>query len=284
MSGCQERTAAGWAKQGDIYREMLAQNELLTEDERDQTAHLGLAAFAKALQHYKHEVPQNPHFVAWVEAHKGALLTQRKRFTEAMAAFDKSVKLSPKYAWGWAHRGDCLRLLGVQKMAAGLLPDAQLTFEDAIGSFKNAIDNESGYAWAYAHMGAVYRFKGVTPDERFKNNGEAVRCFEKAQLLSDDYTWAKVYATVSMKVLAKREPHWWRPAYLELAHAAKTYPDIFKGALHDQCIDVLSDRVSDMEESDNPVEAFFRAGLRMIKKKLDPDDKDLKLAEEALLF
>ena len=40
---------------------------------------------------------------------KGHLLSEQKRYDEAMAAFDKATALNPEYQYAWNNKGNLLR-------------------------------------------------------------------------------------------------------------------------------------------------------------------------------
>ncbi|MFA5347581.1 MAG: tetratricopeptide repeat protein [Methanoregula sp.] len=52
----------------------------------------------------------NPDFsLAWY--HKGLILSQLKRFEEALSAYDEAIRLDPDYAPVWSDKGFTLRQL-----------------------------------------------------------------------------------------------------------------------------------------------------------------------------
>lgn len=281
-----ERDAFGWAKQGDVYRGMLERDELLEVSEQRDVTERALSAFDKAILLSKAQCPENKQFHAWVHAHKGDTLCMDKRFPEAMASYERALELNPDYPWGLAHMGDCLRLIGVQTLATGQVVEAMEILNRALAAFDKALEIDSCYAWAWAHRGGVLRYMGTTPDERYEYNRQASESFTKARNLNQDYAWAQVYNSISLKILGKRDPLMWRPAYLLLAHAAKTYPDIFKTGLHDQVVKPVEGQVYALEEADNgdPFNAFFAAGLRFAEGTLPEDDPAFLAAEAAGLI
>ncbi|CAM2009835.1 tetratricopeptide repeat protein [Acanthopleuribacter pedis] len=281
-----KRDAFGWAKQGDIYRGMLERDELLEVSEQREVTDLALKAFDTALEMGEKECPKNDRFLSWVHAHKGDTLCMDKRFPQAMDSYHKAIAHNPNYPWGLAHMGDCLRLIGVQLLATGKVAEATKTFVDALAAFDKALKLDNCYAWAWAHRGGVLRYMGATPDERYEFNKQASESFTRARELNTDYAWAQVYNSISLKIMGKRDPMLWRPAYLLLAHAAKTYPDIFNQGLHDQVVKPVEGQVYALEEADNadPFNAFFAAGLRFAKGTLPEDDPSFKAAEEAGLI
>ncbi|MCL1472345.1 tetratricopeptide repeat protein [Argonema antarcticum] len=74
-------------------------------------------------------------------AQRGETYRQMKRYTEALADFNRSIGLSPNYAWAYAHRGVVYRRL--------------LRYEEAVADFNRAIELKPDYAWAYAYRGVM---------------------------------------------------------------------------------------------------------------------------------
>ena len=120
---------------------------------------------------------QSAHFAeAW--ARRGENLRSRGLYAQAVAAFDRALKVNPDYDWAWAHRGEALRQAG--------------HYEQAIVSFQRAVEIDTEYEWAWSNIGEALRQLG-----RYQ---QSLDHFDRAIALNPSHAW-----TIASKGQALRQ-------------------------------------------------------------------------------
>lgn len=96
----------------------------------------------------------------WLD--KGVVLASIKRYEDAIAYFDESLKYDPQFAIAWFHKGEALVNI--------------LRFDEAVECYRKATELDREYAQAWYGRGKALASLG-----RFR---EAVQCFDEA-LIAD---------------------------------------------------------------------------------------------------
>jgi O-antigen biosynthesis protein len=132
-----------------------------------QLAHLyeSQKNFAGAIEHYRRAIELDPHPPFWVYRHFGFVLSQDKKLTEAVAAYQKAITLNP----------EDVSTYGLLGQAQGLKGDV----EGAISSYQKQIELSSDLpVWVYLNLG-----EGLSQQERWE---EAIEVYRKALALEPE--------------------------------------------------------------------------------------------------
>ncbi|NET58802.1 MAG: serine protease [Symploca sp. SIO2E6] len=130
--------------------------------------------------------------------HRGNALKELGKYQDAIAYFDKAIKIKPDYADAWHHRGIALEELG--------------KYQDAIASFDKAIEIKPDYADAWHHRGNALKELGKYQD--------AIASFDKAIEIKPYNADTWYYRGLALKELGK-----YQDAITSFEQAIKIKPD-----------------------------------------------------------
>ncbi|URL61133.1 tetratricopeptide repeat protein [uncultured bacterium] len=125
-----------------------------------------LSCFNAAIKAYPELPLSNSHDLKYrIYSNRGLTKEHLRDFKGALADYNKTLSLDPKYAVGYCNRG------GVKYNMK--------KYQDAIADFKTAIKLNSGFEKAYFFLGAAYM--------RAKQNQDAVNAFTKLIKMNDHF-------------------------------------------------------------------------------------------------
>ncbi|QWD72184.1 glycosyltransferase family protein [Polynucleobacter sp. UB-Raua-W9] len=141
---------------------------------------LGLKEYENALDAYDKSLKIDPKYEeAW--SNKGNALYELNRYDEAIAHYDRALTIQPRYAEGWSNKGNTLKELK--------------RYDDAITHFDKALSLRSDYHEAWTN-------KGVTLHELGRYD-DAITHFDKALSLRSDYHEAWTNKGVTLHELGR---------------------------------------------------------------------------------
>jgi tetratricopeptide (TPR) repeat protein len=105
----------------------------------------------------------------------GVSLQHQQKLPQAIAAYNKAIKLDPKYALAYHNLGNALR-------AQQKLPQANAAYRKAMAAYREAIKIEPKYPFAHNNLGNLLRDQ--------KKLDEAIACYKKAIELDPKYAYA----------------------------------------------------------------------------------------------
>ena len=134
-----------------------------------------IECFNKSVCYFANAIKKEPNAFAYYG--KGKSLHELEKYSDAIACFDKAIRLDPNYAFAYTAKGESLQKLG--------------KYREAIECFDKAIGLEPYDAFAHAS-------KGISLQE-FRKHGEAIECFDKAIGLEPNYAFAYGFKGVSLQ-------------------------------------------------------------------------------------
>lgn len=125
---------------------------------------------------------QNPN-QAEAENNRGYALQNLSRHEEALAAYDKAIKLNQAYAAAWYNRGNLLQSMG--------------RYDDAVSSYRQALALRPDHVDTCVNMGNALKSLGRYED--------ALPCYEKALVLNPRHAIAHNNMGNTLKVLKRHD-------------------------------------------------------------------------------